>query len=210
MLMLAPTLNDYLPAAVRKGSRVSRQTVDLNGHDGWTIRFDTNTGVPATVTVTLDPEKGYAVASTEVRTKTSTPADGRMQVLEYREVEPGLFIPVRIRGTGFSQPKGLIEQRVTRLQVNQPVRADSLVVNFPEGMKVQDTRNGSMELDHIWGKDKPRLTLDSREKLAAYERTFYQRNPGMGGFLWVAAGLIVSAIALLNLRKRLIAEDGRN
>jgi hypothetical protein len=205
LMMLAATANDYLPDAVRMGMNPAVEQVNLDGRECWAVKFETKVGVPAVVRVTLDPDRGYALVRREVKTKTETPSQGTTDVVEYREVEEGLFIPTRIRTLASNEPSHIYERRVTALKVNEPVRPETLTVKFPEGIKVQDIRSGSTELYHIWGQDGPTLTFDTRQKLLEYESSFFTRSRSspFGGFLIATGVLIAVTVVLLVLRKRL-------
>jgi hypothetical protein len=207
-MMLAPTLDEYLPAAVRLGSNVSLEKTIVGGKDCWTIGFETKVGVPAAHSVTLDPSRGYALIRHVSTTRTTNPLHDESEVLEYAEVGSGLFVPRRIRITEKGKSTQLFDHRVTRLRVNEPVAQDALAIKFPEGMRVQDRRTGSLELFHIWGgNDAPKLTFETRKQLNEYETSFFVRKQttSIAGFLLATLGTIAAATVLLIYRKRLTA-----
>ncbi|GIW89322.1 MAG: hypothetical protein KatS3mg108_3646 [Isosphaeraceae bacterium] len=203
LMMLAPTLDDYLPDAVRHGTATSLQRIEGDRGHRWEVSFETTHGVPAAIRVTLDPGRGYAPIRREIRTRGSKPAHSVAEVMEYQEVEPSLFIPTRIQHRTTSQPGILREVRVKGLSFNKPVSADALTFDFPEGIRVHDTRSGAF---HIWGSNGPRQTFPSREEFLQYERTFFQRKPPSTP-PWIYAGASLALAATLGwlmwLRRRL-------
>jgi hypothetical protein len=205
LMMLAPTLDDYLPDAARHGSGRSLRRIEGDRGHSWEVAFDTAHGVPAEVRVTLDPNRGYAPSRQEIRTR--GPKSGRSvaEVLEYKEVEPSLFIPTRIRLQTPDQRGPLREVRVKGLRVNEPLPSDALTFQFPEGVRVHDVRSGVF---HIWGSTEPRQTFASREEFERYERGLLKRKPSSTP-LWAYAGVSLSLAAtlwwLMRWRRRLVA-----
>lgn len=204
LMMLAPTYEHYLPGAVRSGSNASLERVMLDGRTCWEIRFDTTVGIPASYRVTLDPRLGFAMVRHEARSKTSEPAGGVSEAVEFREVEQGLFIPVRIRGIPSGQPNRIVERRVTSLKVNEPVAAEALTVKFPEDIAVSDTRTVPVVVS-IWGTDGPKLTFKTSEEYRQYIERFLGRKPAslLGWFLGATAVLVAVAAVLLVVRRRI-------
>lgn len=200
-LMLAPTLTDYLPAAVRTGSNVSLARGMHNGLPIWDVRFGTKAGMEASYRVGLDPERGFAIVRHEVRSRAGV---GVSEVVEFREVEDGLYFPVLIRQTSPDQPEKLYERRVTHLKVNEPVAPESLVVNFPTGMLVPDTRVVPRRLS-IWGSDGPERTFKTPQEYWLYERGSASRQSANSSlwFLLATAATVVAVIVLCLIRGRI-------
>lgn len=200
LMMLAATLEEYLPDAVRHASSSSlTQTAD----GMWEVALDTTLGVPATMRVTLDPRRGFAIARREVASRGPEPQRGLMEVTEYQEVAPSLFIPTRIQIRTPDRPGHLREVRVTRLRVNEPLSPDFLTLQFPEGMKVQDTRSGVW---HIWGPHGPKQTFASKEELDRYERGFgFRGSSSLPLWIYAGASLTLAAVLwwLMRVRRRL-------
>lgn len=205
LMMLAPTYEDYLPGAVHGGSNSSLERATHDGRACWDIRFSTQVGVPAVYRVTLDPTRGFAMIRQEARSQTKDPAGGVAEVVEFREAEEGLFIPVRIRATSPDQPSRIVERRVTSLEVNEPVPAEALTVRFPEGMRVLDSRSSPNNVVTIWGTDGPALTFDTPAAYEEYTKSFFKRKPPTpnGWLLGATAISIAAAVVLLLVRRRL-------
>ncbi|GIW89320.1 MAG: hypothetical protein KatS3mg108_3644 [Isosphaeraceae bacterium] len=201
LMMLAATLEDYLPDAVRKGASASVRQIPGGL---WEITFEATLGTtPLSMGVALDPRRGFALARREVRPKEPSQPRGVWEITEYQEVAPGLFIPTRIRIQSPDQPGHLREIRVTTLKVNKPLPAESLTLEFPEGMKVHDTRSGAF---HIWGSNGPRQTFPSREEFLQYERAFFKRKPPstpLGIYAGASLALAATLGWLVWLRRRL-------
>jgi hypothetical protein len=205
LMMLAPTLHEYLPDAVRHGTGATLKRVKSDRGDLWEIAFQTTVGVPASYRVTVDPSRGYALSRKELTTRTKENGRSQVDVLDYEEVEPGLFIPVRIRISIPDQPGTLRELRVKNLKVNQPVPADALTLRFPQGMKVQDTRKN---VAHIWGVDGPERTFATEAELVRYEQAILSKrsSPWPWLFIFGVASLLITAVLWRLLRSKARSE----
>jgi hypothetical protein len=146
------------------------------GHLAWDVRHEVqlSDGKYYSYVVTLSPRHGYAIIDTVRTTRVDesekgTPDDlvihNRMQVLEFQEPAPGIFLPRRIRVTrtrsdSAVNPFYLGETLIQDVQVNGPITDKELALRFPRGIGVADVTKGVF---HIRGDGAPAETLTTDE-----------------------------------------------
>jgi RNA polymerase sigma factor (sigma-70 family) len=144
------------------------------GYAAWDVRHERLDGKYYSYVVTLSPGHGYAIIDTDRTTRVDKAEKGtsddlvihdRMQVLEFQEPAPGIFLPRRIRVTrtrsdSAVDPFYLGETLIQDVQVNGPVTDKELALRFPQGIGVADVKKG---VYYIWGDGTPAETLTTDE-----------------------------------------------
>jgi hypothetical protein len=110
--------------------------------------------------VQLAPDRDYAIISIEVPSSNG-PVVRRAR--EFQDVGGGLQLPTVIETE--SQGRIITRVEVEFLSINEPIPATSLVVQFPEGSRVDDQ---ATEKIHVWGTDSPAASFESEDEFDQY------------------------------------------
>lgn len=147
-LLLALTFSYNLSEAVAASDSVTA-AVDAEGFVRITLRFARDNPElhgAREVTCILSPKAGYLIQKVEFSN------GGGREVLEFGEVQPGIFFPKRVAGIGARDSAPQIEFRVKHIEVNRPVRDEEFVLTFPEGAQVVDITGPTIRY-HLWGQN---------------------------------------------------------
>ena len=150
----------------------------------------------------LSPDHGFLLS------RVSMP-DGTIGVIEEFRDFGDLHLPARVR-----RQKGDDEtvSELVSCSLNEPIPADMLTLEFPEGARVDEPEAGVI---HIWGKDEPRRTFPNEEALHGFvvdavtesQWPRPEKMPaGRGSSLlfWANIILISLLVGLYFVRRRLI------
>ncbi|HET6423039.1 MAG TPA: hypothetical protein VFG20_05105 [Planctomycetaceae bacterium] len=154
--------------------------------------------------IDLDPAHGYLIRRLE-SPKTSTVAE----VDGFTSFGEGIWLPDRVRRI---VPRATAVAERVAARVNEPIADSELVVQFPEGARVDEVLTKRV---YLWGNDGPAETFESfplfhehqlkRMKLA--QQT--PENLASGGtnwLLWVNVVGIVVLLMLMKFRNRLVEQ----
>jgi RNA polymerase sigma factor (sigma-70 family) len=144
------------------------------GFPAWDVRKETMDRKYYSYVVTLSSRHGNSIIDTDRTTRVDRSEKGtsadlvihdRMQVLEFQEPAPGIFLPKRIRVTRVRSdsevnPFYLGETVIQDVQVNVPVTEQELAFHFPQGIGVADVKKGVF---YIWGDGAPAETLTTEQ-----------------------------------------------
>ena len=212
-ILLAPTFEGSIAEAVESeaAAPVTIAAVGEPGAELVEVRFRSKVSPPLNVLpnmpilppmlgtmdhlVVLDPARGYAIQRYEALTQPTGPPRNVVEALEYEEVEPGLFIPTKLRVS--AGPGRIVERRVTSLRVNGPIAPESLVVDFPAETWVESFPSGTIT---VWGESGPGQVFGSRRaaELDKMQRLGIRHLFALSGF----AGLAVVLVAVSAFRRR--------
>lgn len=200
LFFVASPLNSLSDLAQRSGRKTLLGKVDDQGKELWAMEFE-DPIQHFSYTIYRDPNKNFAISKRVVNSGEET---GAHTALEHKEVKPGIHIPIRVRNTASKHPLILNEFRVTSLQVNEPIAAESFDLRFPPGALVTDHETGKA---YIWGESGPELTFANSEERAAWEVGEAHKSAGLRHskfVIWTIVLIVIATVLLgwkLYLRK---------
>ncbi len=160
------TLSEFLQAS---GDVHPLEEKDEKNNSVWKLKLlSPRTGTACEVTIS--PAFGYAISKVILYDKKGDIIEnmGIQTVKEFREIKPGLFLPVEIESRASSdgsQPRRVLFQNY---EVNEPIPDTEFQLTFPNGIIVKDTRDGIRY--HIWKEGKPEQTFKEPSELNKWMR----------------------------------------
>jgi hypothetical protein len=194
MLLLEPTDGRSL-ASVIATSRVT--ALEASTPESLRFRLDTS-DVPALTGATIELDTAHSDMIRRIEL-----ANGPVtEVLEYSQYGGEVWLPSQIQ-----QSVGAltVTTRVLECQVNTDIPEDALLVDFPEGARVDEPEKN---LIHIWGKGQAHESFTNRADFDAYvdaARRRAQAGPTSGRPMLAAisqswiVGIIVAFLAFIPL-----------
>ncbi len=151
--------------------------------------------------IELDPQHGHLIRRLEMpKVATVAEVDG------FKPFGDGIWLPERVRRVGAETTAiaTLLEARV-----NEPIDDADLVVQFPEGARVEEVLTKRV---HLWGKDGPAKTFESFALFYEHQmkrmKDAQPAHVGVAGgsnwLLWVNLVGIAALVLLMTFRKRLV------
>ncbi len=144
------------------------------GHQAWDLRHELPEGKYYSYFIRISPRHGNAVIESERITRVDkSERDGkgdleiqdRIQVMEFQEPAPGIFLAKtirrkRIRSDEPDNPSFILETLIHDVQVNGAVTEKELAFRYPRGIGVADVEKNVF---YIWGDGAPAETLTTKE-----------------------------------------------
>lgn len=171
------------------------------GAEVWEMRLRSRAG--PSFRVTIDPRYNYMISKSEM---TNGKYVSSMQVVEFAQPKPGIFIPRLVRDNE-RNPDQLVEYTIKDLEVNEPVSEEVFAFRFPVGTPLDDDINNVV---HIWGDGKPAHTFATHAEFNRWmedQRAGAFRKTGRGLFTKFAlvGGVTALLALLLYWRRRMVA-----
>lgn len=135
-----------LASKARLGKTVSNGTQSLVGLD---LAFDAGEKRKNswTVEIQLDPALNYLAKRTVYTASSANGTFRRVaEVLEFSEVLPGVFFPIRVQGQSTDRGKkwSAFTARLTNIRINEPLPDDIFQVRYPPGIFLSDGIRGEV------------------------------------------------------------------
>jgi hypothetical protein len=197
--------------SLREMLQSSKKVVPIQGRDGkgdptWILRLEPTQG-NFTYSIHLNPKYNYMISACQV---IGAGSEINLQVEEFQEPAPGIFIAKTTRRTikrpEYKSPL-LVEDKIEVADLNQPIPASDLRLEYPSGALIGDERDQTF---NIWGDGKPALTFASKTEFnrwrmdqiaaAMKAKRRWLTEPVM---ITVAAGSTLLLVALLVYRRHL-------
>jgi len=157
--------------------------------------------------VDLDPQHGYMIRRVAI-------GGGVADAEKFTKFDDDIWIPGLVRR---KSPAASTTAEVKACRVNETIGEDELVVNFPEGARVDDLAHSAI---YLWGTDKPAFTFKKDTELLQHlyqhartsqsaARAINSRSaPIWSSPLFILnVVLVVVLFGLFFLRRRLVAES---
>jgi hypothetical protein len=197
--------------SLREMKQFSGTVTPVEGRDGhgdptWILRLKPREG-KSTYEVHLNSKYGYMISAYRV----TGISELDWQVEEFQEPAPGVYLAKATRRTikGGSHKKPLIvADTIAVADVNRPIPASDLGLDYPAGVLIGDDRDHSF---NIWGDGKPALKFTTESEFLKWRmdqvvaamkaRRPWWREPAM---IALMVGSALALITLLVYRRRLV------